>query len=113
MNCKVGCLYKAVIEEDKFDLSSGDLVTVIGITDYGVRFVKHKNHNGTPYCWSSNLFEQDFIEFRTIDQGTKAAQYSLITAGEILTKLFENVTSSFSMRSAGPNRAERRRKKLK
>lgn len=113
MNILIGAMYKANIEEDKFDLRNGDLVTVIGITDYGVRFVKHKNHNGTPYCWSTNLFEQDFIEFRTIEQGTKAARYSLITAGEILTKVFENVTSSFSMRSAGPNRAERRRKKSK
>lgn len=113
MKIEIGTVYKAVIQEEKFNLKNGDLVTVIGITDYGVRFVEHKNHSGSPFCWSTNLFEQDFIEFRTIDQGTKAAQYSLITAGEILTKLFENVTSSFSMRSAGTNRAERRRKKTK
>lgn len=114
MEFKIGSLYKFAIEENKFDLSNGDLVQVIGITDSGVRFIKHRNHNGSPFCWSTNLFEQDFIEFRTIDQGAPAVQKNLITAGEILKKAFENArNSSFSMRSAGPNRAERRRRKSK
>lgn len=112
MKIKIGAVYKAVIQEEKFDLKSGDLVTVIGITDSGVRFVKNKNHSNSPFCWSTNLFEQDFIEFRIVEQ-TALAIKSFVAMGEALTRVFENVTSSFSIRSAGPNQAERRRKKSK
>lgn len=38
-------------------------------------------------------------------------QETLSNGGKITTDLIDNVEVSFSMRSAGPNRAERRKKK--
>lgn len=31
--------------------------------------------SNSPFCWSTNLFEQDFIEFRTVEQTALAIKF--------------------------------------